>query len=98
MVIEEIITIEIITGQIIEIDQEADGTTTGQVIEVVITQIIIDEVTRDLTTDRTHNGLIEIEARVEVEMKIMAMISLEVEVRIEIKGGERNPDLDLIQG
>ena len=45
MVIEEIIVIEIITGQIIEIDQEADGITTGQVIQVVITQIIIDEVT-----------------------------------------------------
>ena len=36
-VIGEIITIEIIIGQIIEIDQEADGITTGQVIEVVIT-------------------------------------------------------------
>ena len=31
-------------------------------------------------------------------MKIMAMIILEVEVEIEIKGEERNPDLDLIQG
>ena len=30
-------------------------------------------------------------------MKIMAMISLEVEVGIEIKGEERNPDVDLIQ-
>ena len=98
MVIEEIITIEIIIGQIIEIDQEADGITTGQVIEVVITQIIIDKVTRDLTTDRTHNGLLEIEVRVEVEMKIMAMINLEVEVEIETKGEETNPDLDLIQG
>ena len=43
---------------------------------MVITQIIIDEVTRDLTTDRTHNGLLEIEVRVEVEMKILAMIKL----------------------
>ena len=66
-------------------------------IEVVITQIIIDEVPQDLTTDRTHYRLIEIEVRVEVEMKIMAMISLEVEVEIEIKGEERNPGLDLIQ-
>ena len=74
-VIEEIIIIEIIIGQIIEIDQEAYGITTGQVIEVVITQIIIDEVTRDLTSDRPHNGLLEIEVRVEVEMKIMAMIN-----------------------
>ena len=67
-------------------------------IEMVIAQIIIDKVTQDLTTDRTHNGLIEIEVRVEVEMKIMAMISLEVEAEIEIKGEERNPGLDLIQG
>ena len=98
MVIEEIIVIEIITGQIIEIDQEADGITTGQVIEVVITQIIIDKVTRDLTTDRTHSGLIEVEVRVQLEMKIMAMIHLEVEAEIEIKGEERNLGLDLIQG
>ena len=78
MVIEEITTIGTITGQIIEIDQEADGTTTGQVIGVVIIQITTDKVTRDLTMDRTHNGLIEIEARAEVEMKIMVMIILEV--------------------
>ena len=39
VVIEEIITIGTITGKIIEIDQEADGTTTGQVIGVVITHI-----------------------------------------------------------
>ena len=44
VVIEEIITIGTITGQIIEIDQEADGTTTGQVIGVVITHITTDEV------------------------------------------------------
>ena len=31
-------------------------------------------------------------------MNIMAMISLEVEAEIEMKGEERNPDLDLIQG
>ena len=37
VVIEEITKIGTITGQIIEIDQEADGTTTGQVIGVVIT-------------------------------------------------------------
>ena len=42
VVIEGIITIGIITGQIIEIDQEADGTTTGQVIEVVITHLTTD--------------------------------------------------------
>ena len=44
IVIEEIITIGTITGQIIEIDQEADGTTTGQVIGVVITHITTDKV------------------------------------------------------
>ena len=44
VVIEEIIIIGTITGQIIEIDQEADGTTIGQVIEVVITHITTDEV------------------------------------------------------
>ena len=42
--IEEIIIIGIIIDQILEIDQEADGTTIGQVIEVVITQITTDEV------------------------------------------------------
>ena len=74
VVVEEIIIIGIITGQIIEIDQEADGTTTGQVVGVVITH------------------------KVEVEMKTMVMIILEVEVEIEIKGDEKNPGLDLIQG
>ena len=44
MVIEEIITIRTITGKIIEIGQEAGGTTTGQGIGVVITQITTDEV------------------------------------------------------
>ena len=42
--IEEIITIGTITGHIIEIVQEADGTTTGQVIGVVITHFTTDEV------------------------------------------------------
>ena len=43
-VIEGITTIETIIGQIIEIDQEADGTTIGQVIGVTNIRIIIDEV------------------------------------------------------
>ena len=98
MVIEEIITIGTITGQIIETDQEADGTTTGQVTGVVITHITTDEVIRDHATDKTHNGLLETEVKVEVEMKIMVMIILEVEVEIEIKGDEKNLGLDLIQG
>ena len=95
---EEITTTGIILDQIIEIDQEADGTTTGQVIEVVITQITTDEVIWDQTTGKTHNGLLEIKVRVEVEMKIMAMINLEVEVEIEHEGEEMSPDLGLIQG
>ena len=44
VVIEEIITIGTITGKIIEIGHEADGTTIGQVIGVVIIQITTDEV------------------------------------------------------
>ena len=98
VVIEEITTIGSITGQIIEIDREADGTTTGQVIGVVITHITTDEVIRDCNTDKTHNGLLETEVKVEVEMKTMVMIILEVEVEIEIRGEEKNPGLDLIQG
>ena len=61
VVIEEIITIGTITGQIIEIDQEADGTTTGQVIGLVITHITTDKVIRDHTIDKTHNGHLETE-------------------------------------
>ena len=98
MVIEEILTIGTITGQIIEIDQEADGTIIGQVIGVVITHITTDEVIRDHTTDKIHNGHLETEVKVEVEMKTMVMIILEVEVEIGIKGDEKIPDLDLIQG
>ena len=98
VVIEEIITIGTITGQIIEIDQEADGTTTGYVIGVVITPITTEEVIPDSTTDKTHNGHLETEVKVEVEMKTMVMIILEVEVEIEIKGDKKNPGLDLIQG
>ena len=97
MVIEEIITIGTITGKIIEIDQEADGTTIGQVIGVVIIQITTDEVIRDRTIDKTHNGHLETEVKVKVEMKTMVIINLEVEVEIEIKGDEKNPGLDLIQ-
>ena len=97
VVIEEIITIGTITGQIIETDQEADGTSTCQVTGVVITHITTDAVIRDHTTDKMHNGLLETEVKVEVEMKIMVMIILEVEAEIEIKGDEKNPGLDLIQ-
>ena len=98
VVIEEIIIIGTTINQTIEIDQEADGTTTGQVIGVVITHITTDEVIRDHTIDKTHNGLLETEVKVDIEMKTMVMIILEVEVEIEITGEEKNPGLDLIQG
>ena len=96
LVEERIKAIKTITGKIIEIDQEAGGTTTGQVIGVVITQITTDEVIRDHTIDKMHNGHLETEIKVEVEMKVKVIISLEVEVEIEIKGDEKNPGLDLI--
>ena len=51
VVIEGIATIETIIGQIIEIDQEADGIIIGHVIGVAITRITIDEVIRDQITD-----------------------------------------------
>ena len=98
MAIEEILTIGTITGKIIEIDQEAGGTVIGQVIGVVITHIITDEVIRDHPTDKIHNEHLETEVIVEAEMKTMVMNILEVEVEIEIKGDEKNPDLDLILG
>ena len=98
MAIEKIIIIGTITGKIIEIDQEAGGTIIGQVIRVVITHIITDEVIRDHTTDKIHNGHLETEVKVEVEMKTMVIIILEVEVEIEIKGDEKDLDLDLIPG
>ena len=98
MVIEEILTIGTITGQIIEIDQETGGTIIGQVIGVVITYITTDDVILDHTTDKIHNGHLETEVKVEVEMKTIVMIILEVEVEIGIKGDEKIPDLDLIQG
>ena len=98
LVEEEIKTIEIMTYKIIETDREAGGTTIGQVIGVVITQITTDKVIRDHTIDKTHNGHLETEVKVEVEMKTMVIISLEVEVEIEIKGDEKNPGLDPILG
>ena len=73
-------------------------TITGQVIGVVITQITTDEVIQDCTIDKTHNGHLVTAVKVEVEMKTMVIINLEGEVEIEIKGDEKNPGLDLIQG
>ena len=47
------------------------------------------------TTDKTPNGLLEIEVRVGIEMRIMI---LEVGVEIEIIGEEKNPGLDPTPG
>ena len=47
MEIEEIIITEIIIGSITEIDQEADGMITGQVIGVTITRLTIDKIILD---------------------------------------------------
>ena len=87
MVTQEITIVGTITGQIIGIDLEADGTTIGQVIGVVITQITADEVIRDQTIDKTP--------RVGIEMRIM---TLEVEVETEIIEEEKNPGLDITPG
>ena len=97
VVIEETTTIGTIIDQITEIDLEADGITIGQVIGGVITLITIDEVIRDQTTDKTPNGLLEIEVRVGIEMRIMIMTILEVGLEIEIIGEEKNlgPNLTL---
>ena len=84
MVIEGTTTIETILGQIIEIDQEAEGTTIGQVTGVIIIRIIIDEVIRDQITDKMPNGLLGTEVKVRIEMKIITMTILEVGVEIEI--------------
>ena len=82
VVIEGITTIETIIGPIIGIDQEADGIITGQVIEVAITRITIDEVIQDQITDKMPNGLLETEVKVGIEMKITIMIIQEVGVEI----------------
>ena len=97
VVIEGITTIETLIDQIIEIDQEADGTTIGQVIGAIIT---IDEVTQDQITDKMPNGLLGTEVIVGIETKITVMIIQEVGVEIDTiidpsQGEEKNlgPDL-----
>ena len=81
VVIEGIITIETIIGQIIEIDQEADGTTIGQVIGAKIIRITIDEIIQDRITDKMPNGLL---GTVGIEMKITIMIIQEVRIEIDM--------------
>ena len=63
-------------------------------IGVVITQITIGEGIQDQITDKTPNGLLEIEVKVGVEMRNMITTILEVGVEIEIIGEEKNPGLD----
>ena len=73
MEVEEIIIIEIIIDPITEIDQESDGTITGQVIGVTITRLTIDEVILDQITDKMPNGHLETEVKVEIELEITVM-------------------------
>ena len=84
VVIEGITTIETIIGQIIEIDQEADGTTKGQVIGATIIKITIDEVIQDQITDKMPNGLLETEVKVGIEMKTTVMIIQGVGAEIDM--------------
>ena len=83
MEIEEIIIIDPIT----EIDQEADGTITGQVIGVTITRLTIDEVILDPITDKMPNGRLETEVKVEIELEITIMTIREAEVEIDMITG-----------
>ena len=71
--IGEIIIIETIIDPITEIDQEADGIITGQVIGVTITSITIDKVILDQITDKMPNGHLETEVKVEIELEITMM-------------------------
>ena len=73
MEIEEILIIETIIDPITEIDQEADGIIKGQVIGLIITRIIIDEVMLDPITDKMSNGHLETEVKVEIELEITIM-------------------------
>ena len=70
MGIEEIIIIETIIDPITEIDQEADGTITGQVIGVTITRLTIEKVILDQITDKMPSGHLETEVKVEIELEI----------------------------
>ena len=82
--IEEIIIKETIIDPITEIDQEADGTITGQVIEVANTRITIDEAILDQITDRMPNECLETEVKVEIELEITIMTIQEVGVEIDM--------------
>ena len=103
VVIEGITTIETIIGQIIGIDQEADGTTIGQVIGAIIIRITIDEVIQDQITDKIPNGVLGTEVKVGIEMKTTVMIIQEVGVEKDMiidlfNREEKNLGPDLIPG
>ena len=87
MEIEEIIIIEAIIDPITEIDQETDGTITGQVIGGTITRLTIGEVILDQITDKMPNGHLETEVKVEMELEIRIMNIQEVEVEIDMITG-----------
>ena len=56
----------------------------GQVIGATITRLTIDEVIIDQIMDKTPNGHLETEVKVEIEPEITIMTIQEVEVEIEI--------------
>ena len=92
MGIGEITIIETITDPITETNQEADGTIMGQVTEVTITRLAIDEVTIDQIMDKTLNGHLETEVKVDIELEITTMTIQEVEIEIEIMIGPFSQD------
>ena len=92
MEIGEIITIETIIDPITETDQEVDGTIIGQVIGATSTRLTIDKVIPDQITDKTPNGCLETEFKVEIELEITIKTICEVEVEIEIMIGPFNQD------
>ena len=78
--------------QITDIDQEADGIITGQVIGVTITRLTIDKVILDQITDKMPNGLLETEAKVEIDLEITIMTIQEVEVEVDMITGPFSQD------
>ena len=92
MEIGEITIIEITTDQITEIDPEADGIIIGQVIGATAIRQTIDKVIIDPITDKTLNGHLETEAKVEIELEVITMIIREVGAEIEVMTGPFNQD------
>ena len=84
MEIGEIIIIETIIDPIIETNQEADGTIIGQVTEVTITRLTIDEVTLDQIMDKMFSGHLGTEVKVRIELETITMTMQEVGVEIDV--------------